>query len=780
MFFSLKTCQTTIPQTGGLGLLVCGDHDGLMRMRTKFFLPWLTSLLLLATPCLGADAAKTEVIPPPHELTMEESGQIANVVGRVLEQLHFRQAHLNDEMSATFLRNYLNALDYTHMILLQTDVDEFEKKFKHRLDDYVLKGDVAPAFEIFDRYLERLSAVQLLVQKLAPQEFDFSTGEEFQPDRNKLPWPADDLERAKLWKQRIKYELLAGRLTKEKPETTRDNISRRYTRMERTMKEFEKPDILQSYLTALARAYDPHSDYMSPAEAVNFDIHNIKLSLTGIGAQLIWKDGYTEIKELVPGGPADLGKELKPGDRIIAVAQGESEAVDVIDLRLDKVVNLIRGEKGTEVRLTLIPAADPEGRKIIRITRDEVKLREQFAKARVYDMPLDGGRSLRLGVVNLPQFYDGCADHVNTLIERLKKENIEGLVLDLRRNGGGILEEAVRLTGLFIRRGPVVQVKEPTPKPMVLMDRNPRQSYDGPLIVLVSKLSASASEIVAAALQDYGRAIIVGDQTTHGKGTVQQVLALENIISQKGFPNPGKLKLTVSKFYRIAGGTTQKEGVIPDVILPSLFDYMDIGEASLENCLPANKIKPADYTAVANLLPFLAPLKDSSHARVMKEQEFAYLQEDIQQVKRRQENKLVSLNEQKRKDEIDQNKARAESRKKERAARPPSLAKVYDLDLKSVEDNLPLALVEPRAVEARKTLAGGVAIKSDSANLAAGTNPKVESGKEGDSGDPEADILDLDKEPEHDAHLDEGLHILIDYIRLLAQQGTVASAAPGN
>lgn len=777
MFFPLKTMETTTRQGRGSGSAMEGVQGGLQRMRTKRILPWLASLMMLTAPLLGAGQGKPEGKGPASDLTLEESGQIANVVGRVLEQLHFRQAHLNDEISSVFLRNYLNALDYTHMILLRSDVDEFERKYKNRLDDYILKGDVSPAFEIFERYLERLSAVQLLVQKLVPQEFDYTVDEEFQADRNKLPWPADDLEMAKLWKQRIKYEMLQGLLTKEKPETTRDNITRRYTRMGRTMKEFERPDILQSYLTALARAYDPHSDYMSPAEAVNFDIHNIKLSLTGIGAQLIWKDGYTEIKELVPGGPADLGKELKPGDRIIAVAQGAEEPVDVIDLRLDKVVNMIRGEKGTEVRLTLIPAADPEGRKVIRITRDEVKLREQFAKARVHDLPMEGGKTLRLGVVNLPQFYDGCSDHVDTLIERLKKENIQGLVLDLRRNGGGILEEAVRLTGLFIKRGPVVQVKEPTPRPMVLSDRNPKQSYDGPLIVLVSKLSASASEIVAAALQDYGRAIIVGDQTTHGKGTVQQVLALENIISQKGFPNPGKLKLTVSKFYRIAGGTTQKEGVVPDVILPSLFDYLDIGEASLENCLPANKIKPAEYTTVGNLLPYLAPLKELSHARVMKDREFAYLHEDIERVKKRQENKLISLNEQRRRDEIEQNKARDEARKKERAARPPALSKVYELDLKAVEENKPLALIVPKGADAVKGMAAaGVAIKIESANLASGAAPKAEAAKEGESADPDADMLDLEKEPEHDAHLDEGLMILLDYIRLLGQQGAVAAA----
>lgn len=693
----------------------------------------LVALALLIPNALGA------------ELNRVQAGRIGQVVGQILQQAHFRQARLDDAMSGMFLTNYLNALDYNHMIFLQSDVDSFRAKYGAKLDDALRNGDVNPAFQIFQVYLERLAERNILVQKLLKQEFDFTEDESFIPQRNKEPWPADDAAAAKLWRQRIKYELLQARLAKEKPEETIGLISRRYNRLEKTMTELETSDVLQTYLTALAHAYDPHSDYMSPSEATNFDIQHISLSLSGIGAQLIWDDGYTKIRDLIPGGPAALSKQLRPGDKIVKVAQGEDEPVDVVEMPLNKVVDLIRGKKGTEVRLTVVPAKNPDNKKVIALVRDEIKFKEQFAKARVYDYTGEDGEKQRIGVITLPQFYDNCADHVKKLITRLKKDGIDSLVLDLRRNGGGILDEAVELTGLFIKNGPVVQVKEPKRDPHVLEDKNDNVAWTGPLVVAVGKLSASASEIVAAALQDHGRALIVGDQSTHGKGTVQQVLALESIITdRRQVPSPGKLKLTVSKFYRIDGGSTQKQGLTPDIVLPSLYDYLDIGEASLENSLPPDRTTPATYTAQSQAKPYVSELQASSKARIATNRDFAYLLEDIEQVKKRKEDKAVSLNEQKRIAEKEEDKARSDARKKERAGRTKATGNIWELDLDMIEAEKPL---QPYTGE-----------KPDEYALSQKTTPE-----EG-----EDDEESEEANPLIDPHLEETLQIVRDYMAALA------------
>ena len=681
------------------------------------------------------------------QLTDLQSGRVADIVGRILEKHHFRQSRLDDIVSNGFLTNYLNALDYNHMIFLQTDVDNFKAKYGTKLDEATRSGSVAPCFQIFDVYLDRLEERNILVQKVLKQEFDFSEDDSFVVARNKEPWPKDDLDAAKLWRQRIKYELLQARLAKEKPEETIGLISRRYNRLEKTMKELERGDILQLYLTSLAHTYDPHSDYMSPQEATNFDIQHISLSLTGIGAQLIWDDGYTKIKDLIPGGPAAISKQLRPGDKIVAVAQGSGEPVDVIEMPLNKVVEMIRGKKGTEVRLTLVPAKNPDSKKTISLVRDEIKFKEQFAKARVYDFS-DDGVAQKIGVITLPQFYDNCAAHVETLIERLKKENISALVLDLRRNGGGILDEAVQLTGLFIKKGPVVQVKEPKKEAIVLNDTESKIAWDGPLVIAVGKMSASASEIVAGALQDYGRAVVVGDQSTHGKGTVQQVLSLETIIPKNQVENPGKLKLTVSKFYRVSGTTTQKQGVTPDIILPSIYDYLDIGEASLENCLPADQTTPANYNSLEQIGPYLTQLQAASKARVEQSKEFAYLTEDIEQVKKRKEEKTISLNEKVRLTEKEQDKARADARKKERASREKPSSHIFELDVEMAEANKPLTPFNPNK-------------EKEEAELAQATPPT------GDAEDDED--VEAEANPLIDPHLDETIEITRHYLKLLGK-----------
>jgi carboxyl-terminal processing protease len=675
------------------------------------------------------------------------------MVGTVLDKVHYRQVPLDDTISEKFLKNYLDSLDYNHLIFTKADVDEFEAKYGKSLDDLVLpkKGgpaDARPAYEIFDRYLLRLSERNGFTTKVLKDKFDFNTDETILANRHKAEWPKDQADAENLWRARIKYELLAARIEgKETEDETTKRIAKRYDRLEKTMREFDSEEILQTYLDALAHVYDPHSDYMGPTEAKEFDIKHISLTLSGIGATLQWDDGYTKIVSMVPGGPAALSKQLHPNDRIVAVAQGSGEAVDVVEMRLNKVVQLIRGKRGTPVTLTVIPADSTAGtaRKTFTIVRDEIKLKDQMAKARVYEHKTEDGKTQKLGFIDLPQFYDNCAEHVETLIGRLKKEKVEGIILDLRHNGGGILEESLNLVGLFIPKGPVVQVRDSEKKTKVYPDSDPKVAWDGPLIVLTGKLSASASEITAAALQDYGRALIVGDQSTHGKGTVQQVINLTRLMQNDPISEPGEVKVTVSKFYRIAGGTTQKQGVTPEIVLPSIYDYLDIGESSLDNALEADNITPAKYEPIGEVKQYVPELEKASKARVAKSKDFAYVLEDIAEVKKHKDEKTISLNEKVRLAERDEQKARTEARKKERASRPAPADKAWVVDLETAEKNKALVAYTIKKTEEEKAL------------TATKANP-----------DPEDDEVDDENDLGYDAQLTETINILSDYSRLLS------------
>ena len=486
-------------------------------------------------------------------------------------------------------------------------------------------------------------------------------------------------------------------------------ITRRYNRQWRMLKEFDNDDVLQLYLTALAHAYDPHSDYMSRSTLENFNI-SMKLSLFGIGALLRSEDGYVKIQELMPG-PAMRSKKIKPNDRIVAVAQGTNEPVDVVDMKLSKVVDLIRGPQDTEVRLTIIPAdaPDPSLRKVVALVRDKIKLEDQEAKAKIIELPQDDGKSLRLGIIDLPSFYADMDSHkpgrkstttdVGRLLTKLKAENVQGVVLDLRRNGGGSLEEAINLTGLFIKDGPVVQVRDPNGDITVDSDTDSDVLYSGPLIVLTSRFSASASEILAGAMQDYGRAVIVGDISTHGKGTVQSLLQLSPLVRPMPEHSLGALKYTIRKFYRVSGSSTQLKGVIPDVILPSVNNYADVGEVSLTNALPWDTISPADFQPVNSVTPYLDELRRRSALRVETNVDFAYIKGEIKRYRASKEEKGVSMNEAERIKQKDEDAARVEARKKELRARPESDAKTYDITLKNVDEpGLPPPTVKTNSV----------------------------------------------------------------------------------
>src|SRR5437762_9155515 len=509
-------------------------------------------------------------------------------------------------MSRRILRTYLEILDFSHHFFTQEDVDAIYEKYGTSLDDDILLGNLKPAYEIYDVYQKRVDDRVAKIKELLKQPSDFKTDGTIDLTRQKAPWPKNESEADDLWRGRITSELLQEHLSEHPIEPGPQLVSRRYDRLARNVHEEDRDEQAKYFLDAVAQSYDPHSEYLSKAELKNFSI-NMGLSLVGIGAMLRTEDGYAKIESLVPGGPAQVDGRLKVGDRITAVGQASGDLIDVRDMRLDKVVEMIRGKKGTKVKLLVIPAdsADPSQRKNVELVRDEIKLKDQEARADIIIKKDENGNPVKLGWLTLPSFYADMDRHsksttrdVLALLKRLKKENIGGLVVDLRRNGGGSLEEAISLTGLFLKSGPVVQTKGSNGNIVISSDPDPSIAYNGPLIVLTSRQSASASEIFAAALQDYGRAVIVGDKNTFGKGTVQTILPIGRFTSLLGSRSDedGELKLTIQKFYRVAGGSTQLHGVASDVILPSLSDLPEFGEVALKIPIGSAEVAKAKYT----------------------------------------------------------------------------------------------------------------------------------------------------------------------------------------
>ncbi|HTD67664.1 MAG TPA: carboxy terminal-processing peptidase, partial [Candidatus Limnocylindria bacterium] len=545
--------------------------------------------------------------------------------------------------------------------------------------------------------------------------------------------------------------------------TIQTNLTRRYTRQLKALQEFESDDVLQIYLDSLAHVYDPHSDYMGKPLQDNFNI-SMRLSLFGIGALLRAEDEYCKIEELKEG-PARKSGQLKPNDKIIAVGQGTNEMVNVIGWKLNKVVDLIRGEKGTTVRLTVIPvdAADPSARKVVSLVRDEIKLEDQEAKARLLELPAENGHSaLRIGIIDLPSFYADLENRganrksttadVAKLLTKLKEEKVAGVILDLRRNGGGSLEEAINLTGLFIKEGPVVQVKGSDGQISVDRDTDSDTLYDGPLVVMTSRFSASASEILAGALQDYGRALVVGDSSTHGKGTVQTLLKVGQLLRTPD--ELGSLKITIRKFYRASGSSTQLKGVVPDIILPSVNNHMEAGEAALPNAMPWDTVESAKYEPVNIIPPVLPELRKRSEARVEKDKDFAYIQEEIERYKKARDEKSVSMNEAERWQEKRENEARDKARKKALRTRPQPSYKTYEITLKNAE--LP-GLPDP------KTNTVATAKSKATNDVAKAASPHAESDEPVDeSGLPTMDSVGLD----------EARRILQDLVELTGKPAT--------
>jgi len=657
-------------------------------MRNIFILAIL--VLAAGTNILPARTARTTETPDP--------GQVAIAVARWLEQAHYSRKKLDDEMSAKLLNTYLEQLDYNRLYFTQQDVDEFQRKYATTLDEAIFQGDLTPAREIFARYKKRVASRVEENKKLAQKKYDFTSNRTVELNRQKAPWPKDEAEAEQLWRDRVEAELLQENLAEFKLRPPVQAVTRRYDQALRNVNEMDDEDIVKTFLNSLALAYDPHSEYMSPSEMENFYI-SMKLSLVGVGAVLRSDDGYARVLEVVPGGPADLDGRLKASDRIAAVAQGQEEFEDVVDMKLDKVVEKIRGKKGSLVRLQVIPAdaTDPSKREIIEIVRDQVKLKDQEAKAEILDIQGEDGKTTRIGWIVLPSFYSNMGGggpeksttaDVAALIGRLKTEGIDGLVMDLRKDGGGSLEEAINLTGLFIPRGPVVQSKDPNGKITVSSDTNPGVAYSGPMVVVTNRLSASASEIFAAALQDYGRAVVVGDERSFGKGTVQTVLDIAKVMPSfsSGTDNAGAIKFTIQKFYRVRGGSTQLKGVESDIVLPSRSDNPEIGEGSLRNRMEYDEVAPVKIASSPSSL-FLSELRARSKARIAADPEFRYSLEDMKLIRDRIEKNRLSLNQSARNKELQDEKNRKKEREEARAARGPLVhVTAYQLTLDDVRN----------------------------------------------------------------------------------------------
>ncbi len=705
-------------------------------------------------------ADDTPVVLPtvkPIEYDASHDNEIAYVVGQFMVENHYLQRPIDAEMSQRWLKNYFDALDYNHLFFLQSDIDEFTAKYGNNLGD-LLQGNnndvIPPAFEIYNRYMQRLNEGVTLAEKLVHDKYDFTKDETYAIRTHKSPWIKDAAAADEMWRQQIKSDLLNGLLEKKTTDETIKRLSKRYASILRDGTEQGDMDVLSLYLSALTHAYDPHSDYFSPEDAQTFAIAALNHAVTGIGAVLRSDDGYATIEEIIPGGPADLDKHLQPGDRILAVGQGNGKPVDAVYMKLDHVVDMIRGEKGSLVHLVVAPhGADIGEHKDITLKRDTVSIKDSLAKAHIIEHQLPGGGTEKLGVIYLHDFYNNTDNHhsavndVTALIKRLKNEDISGIILDMRGNGGGLLDQAVDLTGLFAKHEPVVQIRRSDGNVEQLGPEDVKQIYSGPLLVMVNKMSASATEIVAAALQDYGRAVIVGDQSTHGKGTVQTLLPLDQAMPI-GFPSkpgPGNLKITVQKFYRVAGGSTQQKGVVPDVVLPSVLDALELGETTLPYYLPYDTVPKASYDYLDLTSAYLPDLQKASMARVVGSPDFGYVRQDIDYYKKKLLDSNISLNEAVRiKEQADQKTLMAQ-RKKDLLARQAGRDKVLELTLDMVDQNLPAA---PPVV----------------------AKPKVDTSS--DDSEDEPDPTDDAANPTDDPQLDEAVNIMTDYTRMLQLSGS--------
>ncbi|NLD01477.1 MAG: carboxy terminal-processing peptidase [Gammaproteobacteria bacterium] len=612
---------------------------------TRSALAFVISLAAVPAAYATSKAQQWDYLQPDRDQMIAS----LNVV-ELLKRHHYSKPPLDDARSRKMYAGYIKMLDPARMYFTAADIKAFDA-YETQFDDLLKAGNLKPGYAIYKRQLERLDQYldyALGVLNTGVDKIDFTVEESFETDREKASWAKDEAALQDLWRKRLKDEVLRLKIANKEPKAIQTLLVKRYKNQQKRLQQTRSEDVFQAYINAFAQTYDPHTTYLSPDNAENFDI-NMKLSLEGIGAMLQGDNEHVKIVRLIPAGPAEKSKLVAPADKIIAVGQGKKELVDVIGWRLDEVVKLIRGPKGSQVRLEIIPASNApndQTSKTVTITREAVKLEEQAAKKSILNLTQDG-RDFKLGVIEIPAFYldfkayrSGDPEYKSTtrdvkrLITELQAEKVEGIVIDLRNNGGGSLQEATELTGLFIEQGPTVLVRNSDGRIDVLADEQKGAFYKGPLTVLVNRLSASASEIFAGAMQDYHRALIIGGQT-FGKGTVQTIQPL----------NHGELKLTLAKFYRVSGQSTQHQGVIPDISYPADMDINEIGESALPEAMPWDSIKPALKAPNDPFKPFIAELKSRHDARTDNDPDFVFSRARLALTQRLMQDTVVSLNE---------------------------------------------------------------------------------------------------------------------------------------
>ncbi|WP_318449769.1 carboxy terminal-processing peptidase [Photobacterium leiognathi] len=604
-------------------------------MNCRFRFSLIAAGMMLAASAQASEA-KYSLSDLPQLAPEKQHATASKRVASRFTRSHYKHFSLDDKFSSQVFARYIEMLDYNKSFLTASDVKQFER-WRNQFDDQLQSGDTSGAFDIFNKVLQRrFERYQFALSQLN-NEIKFDKDEDFVIDRSELEWPKDQAELDEIWRKRVKYDALNLKLAGKNWKEIQETLGKRYNNAVKRLTQTHSEDVFQLYMNAFSREVDPHTSYLSPRNAEQFQ-SEMNLSLEGIGAVLQVKDDYTTIQSLVAGGPAAGSKKLTAGDRIIGVGQEGEKIVDIIGWRLDDVVQLIKGPKGSKVILDILPEGKNSKSYTVTIVRDKIRLEDRAVKSEVKTV-----EGKKIGVIEVPSFYVGLSEDTKKELVKLNKDKVDGIVIDLRNNGGGALTEATALSGLFISSGPIVQVRDSYGRVKVNSDSDDQVFFDGPLTVLINRYSASASEIFAAAMQDYGRAVVLGEQS-FGKGTVQQHRSLNHLYDL--FDKPlGHVQYTIQKFYRINGGSTQNLGVVPDISFPTAVDPSETGESVEDNALPWDSIKPAKYQQLHSYSSILPKLNEEHLARIKKDMEFGFIDEDIQTYKKEKDINTISLNE---------------------------------------------------------------------------------------------------------------------------------------
>jgi carboxyl-terminal processing protease len=647
----------------------------------KYLFSLIPFVLLGVQPDISSRAQGRTDQPGGLQPTVTQR-KVQEVVTGILTKYHYRPVQLSDSLSSKIWDNYLKEIDNSKAYLLAEDVQSFEK-YRYQMDEALPQGNLLPAYDVYNQYMKRFKErIAFVNQTLADKKtFDFSTDESYDTDREKAAWAKSSTDLNDLWRKMLKSQALELKLSGKADTATVKLLKDRYANLDRYYTKLTSDYVFQMFMNSFAESIDPHTSYMAPPDASRFK-DEMAQSFEGIGASLVQENDHTKIRELIPGGPAIKSNLLHINDRIVGVGQGESGPItDVVGWNLDEVVKLIRGPKGSTVRLNILPVEAPVGAppKEIKLTRDKIKLEEGVAKREIIPLTYEG-KEYKLGLITIPGFYqdfegvrrgsreaNSTSKDVRQFLEEFKKQGVSGVLVDLRNNGGGSLDEAIKLSGLFIKNGPVVQVKDASGRVDVDSDPDPAQVYAGPLAVMVNRFSASASEIFAGAIQDYKRGLVIGEQT-YGKGTVQQLLDLNQALPKEG-EKVGLLKMTRAKFYRITGSSTQHRGVTPDIEFPSRFSAEEFGESSQPSALPWDQIMTARFEPYSDVsAQALQNVKTRYESRLKSDPELKQLINEVEDFKRMRSKTVVSLNETTRRAELEEAKKRAEQAKNDKEA----------------------------------------------------------------------------------------------------------------